>query len=91
MGSQHPPEESQGHPLDGQEEPIKDVELLRVLVVREGHQVNTQWSIHPQLKHDLKSEEWKEVTELMGKVTGIVGTRFSQVLSAAEPDQAGNA
>ena len=29
MGSQHPPEESQGHPLDGQEEPIKDVELLK--------------------------------------------------------------
>jgi hypothetical protein len=68
-----------------------DVELLRVLVSREGTQVDAQWAIHPQLKHDLLPDEWKEVTDLMAKVTDIVGHRFSEVLSKAEPASAGHA
>ena len=68
-----------------------DIELLRVLVSRTGTQVDAQWAIHPQLKHDLKPEEWKEVSELMAQVTTLVGNRFSQVLSQAEPDPPGHA
>jgi hypothetical protein len=68
-----------------------DVELLRVLVSRKGTQVDAQWAIHPQLKHDLLPDEWKEVTDLMAKVTDIVGNRFSQVLSNVEPDPPGHA
>lgn len=68
-----------------------DVELLRVLVSRKGTQVDAQWAIHPQLKQDLLSEEWKEVTDLMAKVTDIVGTRFSEVLQNVEPDPPGHA
>lgn len=68
-----------------------DVELLRVLVSRTGTQVNAQWAIHPQIKSDLRPEEWKEVTDLMAKVTDIVGTRFSQILSSVEPDPPGHA
>ena len=45
----------------------------------------------PQLKSDLRPEEWKEVTDLMAKVTDIVGTRFSEVLSNVEPDPPGHA
>lgn len=70
---------------------VKDVELLRVMVVREGKKVNAQWAIHPQLKHDLKPEEWKEVTDLMAQVAGIVGDRFTKLLVEVEPDQPGNA
>lgn len=70
---------------------VKDVELLRVMVVREGKQVNAQWAIHPQLKHDLKPEEWKEVTDLMAQVAGIVGGRFTKLLTEVEPDPPGNA
>lgn len=69
----------------------KDVELLRVLVSRKGTQVDAQWAIHPQLKQDLLPQEWQEVTDLMAKVTGIVGTRFSQVLTQADPDPSSNA
>jgi hypothetical protein len=69
----------------------KDVELIRVMVSREGRQVSAQWAIHPQIKHDLKPEEWKEISELMAKVTGLVGHRFSKVLSDAEPDKPGQA
>ena len=76
---------------NGQPEPIKDVELLRVLVVREGKEVNAKWAMHPQLKHDLRPEEWKEVSELMRQVTGLVGNRFSKLLTDVEPDQPGNA
>lgn len=68
-----------------------DVELLRVLVSRSGTHVNAQWAIHPQLKMDLRPEEWAEVTDLMAKVTDIVGTRFSQILSSVEPDPPGHA
>lgn len=68
-----------------------DVELLRVLVSRKGTQVDAQWAIHPQLKHDLLPGEWKEVTDLMAKVTDIVGNRFSEVLSNVEPDPPGHA
>lgn len=68
-----------------------DVELLRVLVSRTGTQVNAQWAIHPQLKQDLLPAEWKEITELMAKVTDIVGSSFSQVLSTVEPDPPGHA
>ncbi len=68
-----------------------DVELLRVLVSRKGTRVDAQWAIHPQLKQDLLLNEWMEVTELMAKVTDIVGHRFSQVLSDAEPASPGHA
>ena len=70
----------------GAEPRTKDVELLRVLVSRKGTQVDAQWAIHPQLKQDLLPQEWQEVTNLMAKVTGIVGTRFSQVLTQADPE-----
>jgi hypothetical protein len=68
-----------------------EVELLRVLVTRKATQVDAQWAIHPQLKSDLRPDEWKEVTDLMAKVTNIVGTRFSEVLSSVEPDPPGHA
>jgi hypothetical protein len=69
----------------------KEVELLRVLVSRKGTQVDAQWAIHPQLKQDLLPQEWQEVTDLMAKVTGIVGTRFSQVLMQADSEPPSNA
>lgn len=69
----------------------KDVELLHVLIARAGKQVSAQWAMHPQLKLDLNPEELKEVTDLMAKVTNIVGTRFSELLSEAEPDKPGTA
>jgi hypothetical protein len=75
----------------GAELRTKDVELLRVLVSRKGTQVDAQWAIHPQLKQDLLPQEWQEVADLMAKVTGIVGTRFSQVLAQAEPEPPRNA
>jgi hypothetical protein len=45
----------------------------------------------PQLKQDLLPHEWQEITDLMGKVSGIVGTRFSQVLAQADPEPPTNA
>ena len=70
---------------------VKEVELLRVVVAREGKQVAANWALHPQMKKDLQPEQLKELTELMGKVTGLVGTRFSEILSTVEPDPPGTA
>lgn len=76
---------------DNASDPTWDVELLRVLVSRRGTQVEAQWAIHPQLKQDLLPTEWQEVTDLMAKVTDIVGERFSKALAAVDPIPPGNA
>jgi hypothetical protein len=89
MATKHSPDRT-GKPGNGQ--PFaKDVELLRVLIAREGKQVSAQWAVHPQLKQDLQPDELKEVTELMAKVTTIVGSRFTEILSETEPDKPGTA
>jgi hypothetical protein len=80
------PEQSGGESPRGQ-----DLELLKVVVTREGQQVSAQWGIHPQMKRDLLLEEWTELNELMTKVTGIVGSRFAEILSEAETDRPGTA
>ncbi|BCA55295.1 hypothetical protein W02_24350 [Nitrospira sp. KM1] len=94
MATSTPPSgQSNGNPSQpaGAESTTWDVELLRVLVSRQGTQVDAQWAIHPQLKQDLLPHEWQEITNLMGKISGIVGNRFAQVLSRAEPDPSSNA
>ena len=75
----------------GADSQAKELELLRVLVSRKGTHVDAQWAIHPQLKQDLLPQEWREVTDLMSKVIGIVGTRFSQILAQANPEPPSNA
>lgn len=94
MANTMPPSgDSNGHSprAMGIEAKTKDVELLQVLVSRKGTHVDAQWAIHPQLKQDLLPQEWQEVTDLMAKVTGIVGARFSQVLAQADPEPPSNA
>jgi len=89
MATKHTPDRP-GKSGNGQ--PVaKDVELLRVLIAREGKQVSAQWAVHPQLKQDLQPGELKEVTELMAKVTTIVGSRFTEILAETEPDKPGTA
>lgn len=72
-------------------DPTAETEILNVVVERDGQKVSTKWGLHPNLKDELKPEEWKELTEIMGKVTTIVGTRFSKVLGDAEERTAGTA
>ena len=93
MATSTPPSgSSNGQPQSaGAETTSWDVELLRVLVSRNGSQVEAQWAIHPQLKQDLLPHEWQEVTDLMAKVSAIVGNRFSQILSQADPEPPSNA
>lgn len=95
MASSTPPSgQSNGNqpkPAAAAESTTWDVELLKVLVSRKGTQVDAQWAIHPQLKLDLLPNEWQEVSDLMGKVSSIVGRRFSQVLSQADPEPPSNA
>jgi hypothetical protein len=90
MASQVPPEKPPpSQPAKSQQ--IWDVELLHVNISRKGKGVNAEWAIHPQIKRDLGPDEWNEVSQLMAKVTDIVGRRFSQILTDVEPDPPGNA
>jgi hypothetical protein len=89
MASQVPPEKPPAQATNPHE--VFDVELLHVNVTRKGKGVNAEWAIHPQIKQDLGAEEWKEISQLMAKVTDIVGRRFSQILADVEPDPPGNA
>jgi len=68
-----------------------ETEILYVVIQRDGKQVSAKWGLHPNLKEELKPEEWTELTEVMGKVTTLVGKRFSHVLNQAEEDSAGTA
>jgi hypothetical protein len=69
----------------------RDVELIKVIVTRDGTKVSAQWAIHPQMKVDLLPQEWQEVSDLMGRITSLIGTRFAQVLAQAEPERPGTA
>lgn len=89
MANQVPPGKSS--PQTAQSQEVWDVELLHVNVSRKGKGVNAEWAIHPQIKQDLQPEEWNEISQLMAKVTDIVGRRFSQILTDVEPDPPGNA
>ena len=93
MARSIPPSEEPNTPSsgDGTPEMPWDVELLRVLVSRTGTRVDAQWAIHPQLKQDLQPTEWREVTDLMGKVTTLVGERFSKALANIDPMPPGHA
>ena len=66
------------------------IQLINVLVVREGEQVSSQWGIHPQLKQDLAQAEWQELSEHMNRVTAIVGAKFAQQLSRDEGNSPGH-
>ena len=70
---------------------VREVELVKIVVSRDGQRVSAQWAIHPQMKLDLQPQEWQEVSELMGKITTLVGGRFAQILSHAEPERPGTA
>ncbi|NGZ01818.1 MAG: hypothetical protein CV090_02060 [Nitrospira sp. WS238] len=88
----HPPEQPNTPPSDDDAPDLTwDVELLRVLVSRAGTRVDAQWAIHPQLKQDLQPTEWQEITDLMGKVTTLVGERFSKALANVDPMPPGHA
>jgi hypothetical protein len=91
MASQNVPPQPSDEQSNGQAHRAQDLELLNVMVTREGKQVAAQWGIHPQMKKDLLPDEWREVNELMTKVTGIVGSRFAEILSEADPDHPGTA
>jgi hypothetical protein len=89
MASQVPPQKPGATQANQQD--VWDVELLHVHVSRKGQLVNAEWALHPHFKADLSAEEWKELGELMSKVTTIVGHRFSQALGETEPAPPGNA
>ena len=80
---------SGGRPSENKSLP--ETEILNVVVQREGQKVSTKWGLHPHLKEELKPEEWKELTEIMGKVTTIIGTRFTQVLDQIDQETSGSA
>jgi hypothetical protein len=89
MATQVPPQKPGASPTKPQD--VWDVELLHVHVSRKGQLVNAEWAIHPQIKADLNADEWKELGELMNKVTTIVGHRFSEDLAQSDPAPQGNA
>ena len=65
------------------------IQLINVLVVREGEMVSAKWGIHPQLKKDLDPAEWEELSAHMNRVTAIVGAKFVEQLSKDEGNTSG--
>jgi len=89
MGEKQPPTQ-QTDTSEPQKRPV-ETEILNVNVEREGQQVSAKWGLHPSLKSELTSDEWKELTDVMGKVTDIVGKRFAEVLARGQKEAGGTA
>ena len=68
-----------------------ETEILNVNIEREGQEVSAKWGLHPSLKKELTSDEWKELTDVMGKVTDIVGKRFAEILARGQKEAGGTA
>ena len=68
-----------------------ETEILNVNIEREGQEVSAKWGLHPRLKEELTPEEWKELTDAMGKVTDIVGKRFTEILARGQKEAGGTA
>ena len=68
-----------------------ETEILNVNIEREGQEVTAKWGLHPRLKEELTPEEWKELTDVMGKVTDIVGKRFAEILARGQKEAGGTA
>ena len=66
------------------------IQLINVLIVRDGEMVSSKWGIHPQLKQDLAPAEWQELSEHMNRVTAIVGAKFAEQLSQNEGNAPGS-
>ena len=60
------------------------IQLINVVVVRDGEMVSSRWGIHPQLKRDLAPPEWQELNDHMNRVVAIVGSKFAEQLSKQE-------
>ena len=76
-------------PSGAQDGAPNTIQLINVLVMREGETVSAKWGIHPQLKKDLIPAEWEELSEHMNRVTAIVGAKFVEQLSKDEGNTSG--
>src|SRR3989475_1520716 len=54
-------------PPGAQDSAPNTIQLINVLVMREGETVSAKWGIHPQLKKDLIPAEWEELSEHMNR------------------------
>ena len=68
-----------------------ETEHLNVTIERDGQEVSSKWGLHPRVKEELTPEEWKELTDAMGKVTDIVGKRFTEILARGQKEAGGTA
>ncbi|MFB3146901.1 MAG: hypothetical protein ACE1ZO_07215 [Nitrospirales bacterium] len=89
MGEKQPPAQ-QSEISEPQKRPV-ETEILNVNVERKGQEVSAKWGLHPSLKSELTPDEWKELTDVMGKVTDIVGKRFVEVLAREQKEAGGTA
>ncbi len=76
-------------PSGAQDGAPNSIQLINVLVMREGELVSAKWGIHPQLKKELAPAEWEELSKHMNRVTAIVGAKFAEQLSQDEGNTSG--
>jgi hypothetical protein len=77
-------ERSSPPPGANPQEAPNTIQLINVVVVREGEMVSSRWGIHPQLKRDLAPPEWEELNDHMNRVVALVGSKFVQQISKHE-------
>lgn len=63
-----------------------EIKLVSITAGVAGEEVETRWGLHPRFKQDLRPEQLRELTQLMNRVTRILGERYATV--AFSPDWA---
>src|SRR5437867_13074477 len=76
-------------PSGAQDGAPNSIQLINVLVMREGETVSAKRGIHRQRKKDLIPAEWEELSEHMNRVTAIVGAKFVEKLWKDEGNRSG--
>jgi hypothetical protein len=61
-----------------------EIKLVSVMATVTGDEVETRWGLHPRFRKDLLPDEAQQLTQLMNRVTTILGSRYAEVAFSPE-------
>lgn len=61
-----------------------EIKLVSVMSTVKGEEVETRWGLHPRFRQDLKPEQAQELSQLMNRITQILGERYAAVAFSAD-------
>ena len=60
-----------------------EIKLISLMSTIQGEQIDTRWGLHPRFRKDLTDEQARELSQLMNRITRILGERYAAVAFSA--------